>query len=227
MTASRRSSSETWRAPSSYMAAGSCQSSRKNSVGWLPFHTRADPIFHTRSGRARDKDNVRNRVLGPCVEDASARRQADGHPPLGRVTPHTLRRTFISLLLANGAELSYVMSQVGHTDEGTTLRIYAKVLRRDRRHVGEAVDEMVARAFLSAAARGTKRSAPSRYPDQAKGAEKPDLSAAATSSPKACRPDASVALPMVSVEFAGWNTSVSLPGLPDSEPKGTTSSIST
>jgi hypothetical protein len=32
------------------------------------------------------------------------------------------------------------MAQVGHADESTTLRIYAKVLRRDRRHVGEAVE---------------------------------------------------------------------------------------
>jgi hypothetical protein len=35
------------------------------------------------------------------------------------------------------------MAQVGHADETTTLRIYAKVLRSDRRHVGKAIDEMV------------------------------------------------------------------------------------
>jgi hypothetical protein len=35
------------------------------------------------------------------------------------------------------------MDQVGHADESTTLRIYAKVLNRDRRHVGAAVDEMI------------------------------------------------------------------------------------
>ena len=70
-----------------------------------------------------------------------------GLPPLGRLTPHTLRYTFISLLLANGAELPYVMAQVGHADESTTLRIYAKVLRRDRRHVGQAVDEMIGTAL--------------------------------------------------------------------------------
>jgi integrase len=63
------------------------------------------------------------------------------------VTPHTLRYTFISLLLANGAELPYVMARVGHTDESTTLRIYAKVVRRDRRHIGQAVDEMVGGAI--------------------------------------------------------------------------------
>jgi integrase len=61
--------------------------------------------------------------------------------------PLALRYTFISLLLANGAELPYVMVQVGHADESTTLRIYAKVLRRNRRYVGQAVDEMVGGAI--------------------------------------------------------------------------------
>lgn len=56
------------------------------------------------------------------------------------------------MLLANGAELPYVMAQVGHADESTTLRIYAKVLRRDRRHVGKAIDEMVGDAAPSRSA---------------------------------------------------------------------------
>ena len=101
-------------------------------------------VFTTASGRPRDKDNVRTRVLAPCVADANTAREEHGLPRLPHVTPHTLRRTFISLLLANNADVPYVMGQVGHTDEGTTLRIYAKVLNRDRRHVGVAVDEMIA-----------------------------------------------------------------------------------
>jgi integrase len=109
----------------------------------------ADPdpsafVFTTASGRPRDKDNVRTRVLAPCVADANAAREEHGLPRLPHVTPHTLRRTFISLLLASNADVPYVMGQVGHTDEGTTLRSYAKVLNRDRRHVGVAVDEMIA-----------------------------------------------------------------------------------
>ena len=100
-------------------------------------------VFTTASGRARDKDNVRNRVLAPCVADANAIRRDLGRPPLPHVTPHTLRRTFISLLLANNADVPYVMNQVGHLDEGTTLRIYAKLLNRDRRHVGAAIDGMI------------------------------------------------------------------------------------
>ncbi|MFL5853823.1 MAG: tyrosine-type recombinase/integrase [Solirubrobacteraceae bacterium] len=112
----------------------------------------AEPVFPTRSGKPRDKDNIRNRVLARCVQRASQNRESAGLPPLGRVTPHTLRYTFISLLLANGAELPYVMAQVGHADESTTLRIYAKVLRRDRRHVGKAIDEMVGGSVSAASA---------------------------------------------------------------------------
>jgi integrase len=37
-------------------------------------------------------------------------------------TPHTLRRTYISLLLAAGCDPAYVQHQVGHTDPSLTLR---------------------------------------------------------------------------------------------------------
>lgn len=44
------------------------------------------------------------------------------------LTPHSLRRTFISLLLAIGREVPYVMRQVGHADPKVTLSIYAQVM---------------------------------------------------------------------------------------------------
>jgi integrase len=50
--------------------------------------------------------------------------------PLPSVTPRTLRRTYISLMLEAGAPLHYVMSQVGHEDSKTTLEIYAHVQKR-------------------------------------------------------------------------------------------------
>ncbi|MFL5962090.1 MAG: site-specific integrase [Gaiellaceae bacterium] len=40
-------------------------------------------------------------------------------PPIAeRVTNHTLRRTFASLLYEAGASPAYVMSQMGHTSAG-------------------------------------------------------------------------------------------------------------
>jgi hypothetical protein len=54
-----------------------------------------------------------------------------------------MRRTFISLLLAAGADVPYVMAQAGHTDPMMTLGIYAKVIASQTDH-GASVDELVA-----------------------------------------------------------------------------------
>ena len=84
----------------------------------------------TDSGRARDRDNVRERVLVPVVNRVNEIREARGIAPLAKITPHALRRTHISLMLEAGAPLPYVMDQVGHADSKTTLEIYAQVQKR-------------------------------------------------------------------------------------------------
>ena len=48
------------------------------------------------------------------------------------LTPHSLRRTFASLLFAIGETPPYVMAQMGHTTPNLTLTIYARQMdRRD------------------------------------------------------------------------------------------------
>jgi integrase len=47
------------------------------------------------------------------------------------LTPHSLRRTFASVLFALGRELPVVMVQLGHTDPKMTLRVYARVMLGD------------------------------------------------------------------------------------------------
>ena len=85
------------------------------------------------------------RVLRPAVRRANERRERRGLPPLpNRVTAHTLRRTYISMMFAAGAEIPYVMAQVGHEDSKVTLQIYARVLkRRDRDEIGRAFDHLL------------------------------------------------------------------------------------
>ena len=91
-----------------------------------------------RTGKRRNKDNVRARVIAPAVRRANELREAAGGTPLpAGVTPHTLRHTFISFLLEAEASPRHVMGQVGHRDPKTTLRIYAHLLKRDRSGVGE------------------------------------------------------------------------------------------
>ena len=109
------------------------------------------PAFPTRTGGRRDKDNIRNRVLAPALKRANELRTRRGLPPIDtHVTPHTLRRTYISIMLAAGADVPYVQAQVGHKDPKLTLRIYALVLqRRDRRQFGAAFDQLMRDAIPS------------------------------------------------------------------------------
>ncbi len=91
-----------------------------------------DLVFPTSTGNLRDKDNLRNRVLAPALSRADRLLAERGHPPLPPgVTPHKLRHTFASLLVACGEDPASVMAQLGHTDPKFTLRVYAHLMRRD------------------------------------------------------------------------------------------------
>jgi integrase len=74
------------------------------------------------------------------VEVANAALARDGAEAIGKATP--LRRTFASLLLAAGADVPYVMAQLGHTDPKMTLGVYAKVIATKTDH-GQALDALV------------------------------------------------------------------------------------
>jgi integrase len=50
------------------------------------------------------------------------------------LTPHSLRRTFASLLVAHGEDPAYVMEEMGHTTPHLTLSLYARSMQR---HGGE------------------------------------------------------------------------------------------
>ena len=65
------------------------------------------------------------------LKRANERLAARGLVPLPEgLTPHSMRRTFISLLLAIGEDVPYLMGQVGHVDPKVTLSIYAQVMFR-------------------------------------------------------------------------------------------------
>ena len=104
-------------------------------------------VFPTAAGRSRDKDSVRERVLAPVVRRLHEIRAARGLPPLPKITPHALRRTYINPMLESGAPLPYVMDQAGHLDSKSTLEIYAQVQKRvSRKKVHLAFDELLASA---------------------------------------------------------------------------------
>lgn len=89
------------------------------------------PAYPTNTDSRRDRNNVNARIIAPVVRNANALRVSRHEPPIrAHVTPHTFRRTYITIMLAAGFDLPYVQDQVGHLDPSTTLAIYAKVIRR-------------------------------------------------------------------------------------------------
>jgi integrase len=106
-------------------------------------HTGSDDlVFPTANGQRDNPSNVRNRYLANAVEVANGTLACDGAQAIGKVTPHSLRRTFASLLLAAGADVPYVMAQLGHTDPKMTLGVYAKVIATKTDH-GQALDALI------------------------------------------------------------------------------------
>ena len=88
-------------------------------------------VFGSKTGAKQSYSNVRQRLLGETITRANATLDGTGLPPLPEpLTPHSMRRTFISILLALGSEVPYVMEQAGHADPKVTLGIYARVMRR-------------------------------------------------------------------------------------------------
>lgn len=112
------------------------------------------PAFPTARGTRRNKDNVNARVLKPALRRADELRAQRGLPALPPgVSVHALRRTYVSLMLAAGADLRWVQSQVGHEDAKMTLDVYTQVLqRKDRELYTEAFDRLMADAIPSRAA---------------------------------------------------------------------------
>ncbi|MGO9761039.1 MAG: tyrosine-type recombinase/integrase [Solirubrobacteraceae bacterium] len=103
-----------------------------------------DPVFPTGTGGPRDKDNLRNRILAPALTRADELLLQRGQTPLpAGVTPHKLRHTFASILVALGWDPASVMSALGHADPRLTLRVYTHLMRRgtdERERLAELVN---------------------------------------------------------------------------------------
>jgi hypothetical protein len=110
---------------------------------------RTDPDAYafpsTRGGRIARQRVAQ--VVGEAATHASERVSQRGLPPLPDTTPHTLRRTYISIaLLANRFDVLWGMGQVGHADSKMTLDVYAQLQQRVKREHGRAFDTLVRQA---------------------------------------------------------------------------------
>jgi hypothetical protein len=85
-----------------------------------------------------------NKVLTEAAVAASETLCKHDLPALPHTTPHSMRRTYISIaLLANNFDVLWVMKQVGHADSKMTLEVYAQLQQRARRENGAKFDALV------------------------------------------------------------------------------------
>jgi integrase len=101
------------------------------------FNQPHDYVFTTRTGTPHHAPNIGLRALKPALERAG----------LQPVRWHDLRHTFASLLIAGGANITFVSRQLGHTSSQITLGIYAHLLDGDEqaRRSREMLQEMLGR----------------------------------------------------------------------------------
>jgi integrase len=90
-----------------------------------------DYVFTTRVGTPLHWRNISYRALKPALKKA-------GIQPLRW---HDLRHTFASLLIAGGANITFVSRQLGHSSSQITLSVYAHLL--DREQQAERTREML------------------------------------------------------------------------------------
>jgi len=88
-------------------------------------------VFGSSADGSLGATNVRLRILAPAIAAANELLAKHGAEPLPEgLTPHSLRRTFASVLFAIGEPHPYVIAQMGHTDPTMTLAIYARAWNR-------------------------------------------------------------------------------------------------
>lgn len=107
---------------------------------WLhetPYRKPSDWVFASHSMRGRQPywpDMLRKRNLEPLAKKLGIRK---------KIGWHTFRRTYASLLAANGTDIKVVQELLRHANISTTMNLYAQAFTNDAREAQHKVIEMV------------------------------------------------------------------------------------
>jgi integrase len=97
------------------------------------YGTADDFVLCTSTGGRHSASNLRRDVLAKTVDAANVKLEAARIAPIPPITFHSLRRTYASLRIACGDDVSYVAAQLGHEDGRFTLRVYTQATKRRER----------------------------------------------------------------------------------------------
>lgn len=117
-------------------AASALRAHRRRQVGerlaagdlWTEHPLGADLVFRTEAGTAIDPDNFRNITYRVTI--------AAG---VGRWSPHALRHSAASLLIAQGVPLKLVSETLGHSSIRVTADVYTHLMEPARTEVADAM----------------------------------------------------------------------------------------
>src|SRR5829696_4724234 len=104
----------------------------------------SDPVFMT--GRPRNGQHVRQTPrnvqgrLGTVVKAANVKLKESGIDPIGKVSPHSLRRTYASLRAALRDDPIYIAEQMGHKDARFTFSVYQRAAKRREKLSGRYLE---------------------------------------------------------------------------------------
>jgi integrase len=89
-----------------------------------------DCFFGTNTGKRRDRNRFRDRILCRAVDRANADRAKSGLRALPPITPHPLRRTWATFAAIAGRHPKWIAAQIGHTNPVLTFQVYEQVATR-------------------------------------------------------------------------------------------------
>jgi integrase len=96
-------------------------------------------LFPDPTGAPLDPDALRKRVWAPALARAGLR----------HVRIHSLRHTFASMLIAQGENLKYISSQLGHASVQITLDRYGHLFPDEKRTAASRLEAQLAAAVPS------------------------------------------------------------------------------
>jgi integrase len=107
------------------------------------------PLFPNERGKRMSRKRV-GVIVHEAAVLATEKMRERGLPPLAHITPHSLRRTYITVaLLANNYDIKWVMDQVGHADSKMTMDVYNQLQQRAKREHGASFDRLIREARVT------------------------------------------------------------------------------
>jgi integrase len=107
------------------------------------------PLFPNERGKRMSRKRV-GVIVHEAAVLATEKMRERGLPPLAHITPHSLRRTYITIaLLANNYDIKWVMDQVGHADSKMTMDVYNQLQQRAKREHGASFDRLIREARVA------------------------------------------------------------------------------